>query len=212
MSKKLAIVEDNADAARLIARVAQGAGFGADIYESAVVALEAIPAENYSLITLDVSMPVMDGFEFATRIREIAPHIPIVVISALPTTREAVRFLSGGSAALAVAYFQKPVNIAELTDVMRRHGVPTIKGFRLQHNTLTAPDGRAVGLSQREAELVELLINEPDTEIREIVTRLSRGSRLSEKTARTYINRARCKLGVIGLEILHRAGRGYSVV
>jgi hypothetical protein len=48
-------------------------------------ALEAVAQELPSLIMLDLTMPVMDGFEFAREFRKVEPwkNVPIVVITAM---------------------------------------------------------------------------------------------------------------------------------
>lgn len=211
---KIAILDDDLDAGTLISRVVASLGFGFDIYTNPLEAVTAVPAGNYSLLTLDVSMPVMDGYEAAGRIKFAAPHLPIVVVSALPTTQEAIRFLSGGADSLGVAYFQKPVNIAELGDVIRRYSVPTVRGYRLRNNSLVGADGVAVKFSPREAELVSYLISHPGAGVEELISAMSPNpsSAITEKTVRTFIGRARAKISGAGLEIIYGGLGGYSVV
>jgi DNA-binding response OmpR family regulator len=65
------------------------------------------------LILLDIGLPTMTGWEFLARIRSerILRDIPVIVISAIPTTN-----VRG-----ALPVFQKPVNPDALLDAVRTH-------------------------------------------------------------------------------------------
>lgn len=43
--------------------------------------LDALKKDSFDIILLDISMPEMDGFEAATKIKELYPHIPIITLS-----------------------------------------------------------------------------------------------------------------------------------
>jgi DNA-binding NtrC family response regulator len=45
-------------------------------------ALEALPHLNVGLIVTDFDMPDLNGFEFTREVAKIAPHIPVVMITA----------------------------------------------------------------------------------------------------------------------------------
>ena len=65
--------------------------------ENGEVALVAMQRERPSLIFLDLIMPVMDGFDFADRVREHPEwrSIPIVVLTAHELTAEERRRING---------------------------------------------------------------------------------------------------------------------
>jgi two-component system chemotaxis response regulator CheB len=69
-------------------------------------ALEFVCREKPDVITMDVNMPRMTGFEATRRIMEVAP-VPIVICSASwkPTATEAFRAIEAG----ALAVIEKPV-------------------------------------------------------------------------------------------------------
>lgn len=61
----------------------EDAGFKVDAYLDAVPALAAFPTsgEKVDLILTDMSMPGMDGIQFAKKVRELSPDIPVLVMS-----------------------------------------------------------------------------------------------------------------------------------
>ena len=73
-------------------------------------ALKWLFANDCAVILLDVEMPVMDGFETATLIkdREESRHIPIIFVTA---TSKEERFIQQGYTASAVEYMAKPFDV-----------------------------------------------------------------------------------------------------
>jgi CheY-like chemotaxis protein len=63
LNKKVLIVDDDPDSRELLSHILVEMGCDVDEAEDGKVALGKGPGE-YDLITLDLSMPVMDGFEF----------------------------------------------------------------------------------------------------------------------------------------------------
>ncbi len=76
---------------------------------SAESALMLAPQHTLSLITLDLQLPGIDGWELLLRIRDSSAlaHVPVVVIDGLADSNMA---LTGGAAAV----LQKPVNRVQL--------------------------------------------------------------------------------------------------
>lgn len=82
--KKALVVDDDAEARDVISRTLAQAGMEIDQAENGAEAFGKVD-RGYDLITLDLSMPVMDGFEFLARFDELdLPSKPeIVVLSAM---------------------------------------------------------------------------------------------------------------------------------
>lgn len=57
-------------------------------------ALELLKGEAVGLIVSDYKMPGMDGLEFLTKAREIAPEAPRILITAYPELNVAVRAIN----------------------------------------------------------------------------------------------------------------------
>jgi CheY-like chemotaxis protein len=100
--RSVLVVEDDAGDREMIRRVLEHEGWAVDEAENGQVALDRMAAMPASLIVLDLIMPVMDGFEFAMRVRKVESwrDIPIIVVTAKDITDEDRRLLNGGVVAI----------------------------------------------------------------------------------------------------------------
>src|SRR5207253_339009 len=103
------IVEDDDQAAELVRLLLEAEGFNVLRAASAEEALVMAPQQTLSLITLDLQLPGINGWEFLQKIRDsiTLTCVPVVVISSLPVTNLA---LSRGAAAV----LEKPFGRAQL--------------------------------------------------------------------------------------------------
>jgi two-component system chemotaxis response regulator CheB len=111
---KVLIVDDSQSARQLLTEILNSAP---DIHVvgtagNGLEALEAIKRVRPDVITMDIYMPLMDGFETTSRILETDP-IPIIIVSACYTAEEVEKtFMAIGVGALAI--LPKP-RITDLT-------------------------------------------------------------------------------------------------
>jgi signal transduction histidine kinase/CheY-like chemotaxis protein len=98
------VVEDDYKAAALIRAQLEAEGFKVLHAASAEAALVLAVQQPLSLITLDVVLPDMDGWEFLSRIKQVPDlrRIPVVIISGVEDPRK-------GFSLGAAAVMQKPV-------------------------------------------------------------------------------------------------------
>ena len=91
---RILLVEDNVVNQRLMKEMLRRLGLEADVANNGNKALERINAaeEPYQLILMDLQMPVMDGYETTTRIRERfdSATLPIIAMTAyaIPSERQ----------------------------------------------------------------------------------------------------------------------------
>ncbi len=112
------VVEDDDAAADLCRLLLEAEGFTVLRAASAEAALQMMKGQALNLITLDVQLPVMSGWEFLQRIRESdeLACVPVVIIASV-----ADRDLALGCGAAAV--LQKPVRRAQLKTSLAKLGL-----------------------------------------------------------------------------------------
>jgi CheY-like chemotaxis protein len=113
------IVEDHEDTREMVEMYLEHVGFTVRTAGDGAEALEEIAHTRPCLILLDVTMPVMDGVTFARELRRSSdPELartPIVLLTAVPDTREAVE----KTAALDV--IRKPISFERVLEAVRRY-------------------------------------------------------------------------------------------
>ncbi|MBA3653308.1 MAG: response regulator [Actinobacteria bacterium] len=134
------VIEDDPMAADLVRLLLQAEGFTVVLAASAEAALRIAPELALSLITLDVQLPGMDGWEFLAAIREVAvlAHVPVVVISGGDDSNMA---LCGGAAAI----LQKPISHGALKASLAHLGLHAV-AHRTRTVLVVDDDPKAVEL------------------------------------------------------------------
>jgi serine phosphatase RsbU (regulator of sigma subunit) len=103
------LVVDDLEANRdLLARRVQRFGHLTGFADNGRVALEQLRASAWDLVLLDITMPVMDGYETLREIKAdpLLAHIPVVMVSAIDEIDSVVRCIELG----ADDYLAKPFN------------------------------------------------------------------------------------------------------
>ena len=79
------VVDDHVDTCRVMVRLIRALGFAAECVYSGRDALTFVETTVPAAIILDLSMPVMDGFETLQRLKQIprCVRVPVIVCSAL---------------------------------------------------------------------------------------------------------------------------------
>ena len=108
------VVEDDADARRLINLVLSFAGAQTFVVDRVAKALEAIDSFKPNILLSDIGMPEQDGFDLIREVRGRGytfQQLPAVVLTAFARTEDRRRALLAGFQ----AYASKPVDPTELT-------------------------------------------------------------------------------------------------
>lgn len=103
------VIEDEADIRQLLSDVLESAGFEVHAAGTGLEGIELVRTHSPVVTTLDVSMPGIDGFETAKRIRAISPTY-IVMLTARGEEIDALQGLESG----ADDYVTKPFRPREL--------------------------------------------------------------------------------------------------
>lgn len=113
--KRILVVDDEADYAKLLKlNIEKNSEYAVALAANGQEGLAAIKQEKPDLVLLDITMPVMDGFQALKEIKRIAPEIPVAVVSACWNEEEAKRIMAAG----AYEYITKPIDFNHLHDAL----------------------------------------------------------------------------------------------
>jgi len=122
--RRVLLVEDNAINRQILSMLLSNLALSVDEAENGQIAVDqfaASPPGAYSLILMDIMMPVMGGLEAAAAIRRLdrpdADAVPIVALSANAFEEDAKKSLDAGMQ----MHLAKPVEIEALKDVLRKY-------------------------------------------------------------------------------------------
>lgn len=114
---KILVADDEPSIRRVIGLILSREGY--DIVEApdGAAACQLALAEQPDVILLDVTMPVMNGFEALERLKgdEATQHVPVIMVTARGQGQDEARGLRGG----ALDYIAKPWAPGELEDRVR---------------------------------------------------------------------------------------------
>jgi len=111
------VVDDDPDILEALSEILEAEGFEIRRARNGKEALDRLEPDGPQLILLDLMMPVMDGWEFAQRMRQRPPEIariPIIVLSADRNVGSKASDLG------AVGHLAKPFELNDLLELVRR--------------------------------------------------------------------------------------------
>jgi DNA-binding response OmpR family regulator len=107
---RILLVEDEPDAAALLAKGLREQSYAVDIARDGETALEQAGINDYDLIILDVLLPGLNGMEICRAVRSGGAVVPILMLTARGGLDERVEGLDAG----ADDYLPKPYHFPEL--------------------------------------------------------------------------------------------------
>lgn len=110
-------MDDDPDILEALSEILEAEGFVIRRARNGKEALERLEPEPPHLILLDLMMPVMDGWEFAQRMRQKPPAIatiPLIVLSADRNVGSKAQDIG------AVGHLAKPFELNDLLEMVRR--------------------------------------------------------------------------------------------
>lgn len=116
---KILIVDDEKDIRTLIKACLRNDGYEVVEAENGVQAMELFD-ESFSLVLLDLMMPLKDGIETCLEIREKS-RVPVIFLTAKSQDRDMVFGLTAGADDYIVKPFTPPILIARVKANIRRY-------------------------------------------------------------------------------------------
>ncbi|KPU43778.1 sporulation initiation phosphotransferase F [Oxobacter pfennigii] len=121
MGKRVLIVDDIKNIRKLLSTCLEVEGYEVITAVDGQQAIEMIERENIDLIFLDIKMPEISGTEVLKKIRAMNKNMPVIIMTAFATVKNAVECTKLG----AVAYLQKPFSadkVRTMLDEMQNGG------------------------------------------------------------------------------------------
>lgn len=111
------VVDDAPDVTEMLAVFLEQAGFDPVMAFSAAEALEAAQAEQFEIIISDIGMPLMNGYELATRLRSLPDYnrVPMIAVTGFSVYDDRGRALESGFN----AHLTKPINPLALLNLIK---------------------------------------------------------------------------------------------
>ena len=172
MNGRVLIIEDELELGELVQLYLSKDGIDSDIAVSAEVGFDFLSKNGYDLITLDINLPGMDGFEFLQKLRQKS-DLPVIILSAREGDEDIVLGLGLGADEFVTKPFAPKVLVARIRAVLRRirseNSVSAVKNITFGPYTLF-PDGyhlekngKRIVFSTKEFEVLSFLVKHPGT-------------------------------------------------
>ncbi len=118
MQKTLLIVDDEPAILSTLSAVLRDEGYHVALASTGEAALQSVQSSLPDLVLLDIWMPGIDGIDTLRKMKEIAPILPIVVMSGHGSIETAVRAIKFG----AYDFVEKPLSLEKVV-LMVRHAL-----------------------------------------------------------------------------------------
>ncbi len=141
------------------------------------------------LALLDLGLPDSHGLDGIARLRELAPALPIVVLSADDRPETVLGAIDRGAAGFIPKSADSTAFAAALREVLEGR-VHLPRQALLGADTAQADDGEALGLSPRQVDVLRLLVEGRSNKM------IMRELELSESTVKTHLQAIFRRLGV----------------
>ena len=197
------VVDDDAPVRRMLERTLSADGYEVESSPDGGGALAAVERSVPDLVVVDVTMPGLDGLAVSRALRKKGYGLPILILTARDGVTDRVAGLDAGADDYLVKPFAPEELLARVRALLRRGREPeellTHADLVLDLRARTATRaGREIGLSAREADLLELLLlNRRQVVTRELaLERVWGGAAAASLNAvDRYVSYLRAKLG-----------------
>jgi two-component system OmpR family response regulator len=160
----LLLIEDDAEAARFLAKGLRESGYVVDIASDGREGLFRATEGSYDLIVADRQLPHFDGLSIVSMLRRNGKHTPVLILSALGSVDDRIEGLRAGGD----DYLTKPFAFGELLariEALLRRGQGAATATRLKVADLEIDllgrtvmrAGRRIELTTKEFQLLEFL-------------------------------------------------------
>ncbi len=115
-SREILLVEDDRINQEIVLGLLEATNLNIDIANNGQEAINKFTNKEYSLILMDIQMPIMDGYEATKFIRAMNPDIPIIALTANVMKEDIEKIQSIGMN----EYLNKPIDVEKLYKTLLR--------------------------------------------------------------------------------------------
>ena len=115
---KIMMIDDERDCMESLNAALEPAGYQAVMFTSPADAVTQYVQGHFDVVITDMRMPRMTGLQVLRVIRKIDPEARVIIMTGYGDAETAISAVNNG----AYAFFAKPVDIAELVEVLERVG------------------------------------------------------------------------------------------
>lgn len=167
---RILIVEDQVKTSQFLKKGFAEVGYSADIAESGTAAESFVASSEYDLVILDVMLPGQNGIDTARHLRRDGYTGPILMLTALSSTKDKVNGLDAG----ADDYLTKPFSFDELfarvRALLRRNQNKNSSNSVLKYSDLeidlvqrkVVRNQQEINLTSKEFSLLEYFMRNPE--------------------------------------------------
>ena len=114
---RILVVDDSADTVDMLARLFELEGAVIKTAGGGAEALEIARDNDFDVVLSDISMPEMDGFEFARRLREMdnQKEVPLIAVTGFGRVEDVIRARAEGF----FSHVTKPIDVTSLVELLR---------------------------------------------------------------------------------------------
>ncbi|WP_369665458.1 response regulator [Thioalkalicoccus limnaeus] len=224
--RSILLTEDNPLNQEVARRMLERTGAKVTLADNGAEAVRMVESGDFDLVLMDLQMPIMDGFEAARRIREQAPDLPIIALSAAVMDADRERARDAGME----AHLAKPIDSRTLYDTLAhwlgdpRQTIANPPGTAAVDQALASrlpasldgfDLGRGLGLADRDEGLYHRLLllfrDQLAGDASSIIARIEDGD---HQTAQRLVHTLKGSAGVVGATRLEaittRIGRAFE--
>lgn len=163
---RIVVVEDEPAIADFLVRGLEAAGYSVALATDGPSGERLVLGGEADLVVLDVMLPGKGGLEVLASIREVRPHLPVIILSAKGEIEDRIAGLDSG----ATDYVTKPFSVPELLARIRAHlRTGSAEGGRIRAGAVEVDllsrrawsGGAEVALSPREFSLLACFARHP---------------------------------------------------
>ncbi len=168
--EKILVIEDDRAVQKALRRLFEGEGFVVEVAANGTEGLEMFRAAPPSVLVLDLSLPGVPGQDICREINQVAPSLPIIILSARTEVMDKVLLLELGAHDYVTKPFSPRELLARVRTAMRRRATQAPLADTFSFGDVKVDftrmelwrDGALVPMTSQEFKVLKFMIQNPE--------------------------------------------------